>query len=191
LEDALDIKDMMARVREKKEELDSLEQRRRNLNVVQPIGAVPTPEMEDLERRIRSQHAQLMQSQEQVFLRYVAASFWNDYSDFTTSLDSALNGQDPGSKFVTVLPYNYRAACEGILHGYEPRHDAIQKRVIDLLTGGIDAFAPGLKPYQIAAYRSKDDPRRWTPWQPDDSKCQPPQFDLKGAADSRKEGRVR
>lgn len=90
---------------------------------------------------------------ERAFLRYVAATFHNDWTDFTVSLDSQLGGFKEGSKWTTVLPRGYRTASEGILHGFEPRHRDVQRTVIGLLEGGMEHFnrsgfpAPSLPEY--------------------------------------------
>jgi hypothetical protein len=131
---------------------------------------------ERLRNEIRLSEENIAAKQEQAFVRYVAATFWNDWTDFTSTLDSQLNGQSPDSPYVTVLPSNYRRACSGILHGYEPRHVEIQKRVIELLQGGLEPFAEKLDRYQTARYRTATEER----WKPHEElvppNCEPPQW---------------
>jgi hypothetical protein len=107
----------------------------------------------------------------------VAAVFWNDWTDYTSSLDSALNGQspdDPGERrFLTVLPVNYNeeTLCAGVLHGYQPRHEEVQRRLLELLSGGMDPFARGLNEYAPPRYLDATR-KRWTPSPP--GECTPP-----------------
>jgi pimeloyl-ACP methyl ester carboxylesterase len=71
-------------------------------------------------------------------LRLMAAVFGNDYTDYTVSLSSQLGGLE--KPYVTIIPEDYRNATNGVLHGYEPRHKDVQKRVIELLEGGMEPF---------------------------------------------------
>lgn len=71
-------------------------------------------------------------------LQLMAAVFGNDYTDYTVSLSSQLGGLE--KPYVTIIPEDYRTATNGVLHGYEPRHKDVQKRVIELLEGGMEPF---------------------------------------------------
>jgi hypothetical protein len=149
-----------------------------------PLDDAPRRRLEEvragqraLRERIPELWRELARLRERAFRRYVAATFWNDWTDYTSSLDSQLNGQAPDSPFVTVLPLNYKTACEGVLHGYEPRHTVVQKRVIALLKGGMDPFAPGLGAYKPPRYLRQGE-ERWTPHEP--ARCEPPVWEMNG-----------
>ncbi len=91
--------------------------------------------------------AEIIREKERQFLRFVASSFFNDHNDFVTSLDSALGGLDvweraDRKRYTTILPQRFwdPALAEGILHGFEPRHEDVQREVVSLLRGGFDNF---------------------------------------------------
>ena len=186
--DADDLRKMLRAIGEKRAAVDGAGPARRPLEqeeaMLERAERESSPQMQqrvrerlaDVRLRLRpfaSLQFELEAAEGPAFLRYVAAAFWNDWTDYTSSLDSQLNGQDPGARFVTVLPRNFEVACEGILHGYEPRHRAIQQRVMMLLAGGMAPFAPGLDTYQDPVHR-REGQRRWTPYV--SAACQPPDW---------------
>ncbi len=93
-----------------------------------------------LERQEADLQREIDRASERLFLKYVAATFYNDWTDFTVSLDSQLGGFREGERWTTVLPHGYRTAVDGVLHGFEPRHREVQATVIKLLEGGLDRF---------------------------------------------------
>jgi hypothetical protein len=130
-EDARELAAMRARVRDLRSALDAL-------RISRLAELVPAP-FEERRRAEASLEREIAQWEERSFLRWVAATFRNDWTDYTVSVDSALGGlRDP--RYHTILPKDHEQAVEGILHGFEPRHAAIQERVIELLRGGLEAF---------------------------------------------------
>jgi hypothetical protein len=121
----------------------------------------------ELERRmaeLESESEKLLKSiaalRERMLLRFVAAVFRNDWTDFTVSLDSALGGFAIGSRYATVLPRDYASARDGVLHGYQPRHEDVQRQVVALLKGGLENFNPdGFPAYSPPAYFTPEQAR--------------------------------
>ncbi|OGK86737.1 MAG: hypothetical protein A2X52_02755 [Candidatus Rokubacteria bacterium GWC2_70_16] len=113
---------------------------------------------QERERAAAPRIREISQLKERRFLRYVAAGFYNDWTDFTVSLDSALGGlagdappdQPERSRWVTIIPGDYRTATDGVLHSFEPRHVTVQARIKALLRGGLQEFNiygfPGYSP---------------------------------------------
>ena len=89
-------------------------------------------------RNVRELADELSRLTEKGKLRVMAAVFGNDYSDFTVSLSSQLGGLK--KPYTTIIPEKYQTATNGVLHSYEPRHKDVQKRVIELLEGGMEPF---------------------------------------------------
>lgn len=120
----------------------------------------------DREQPARAKEAAILR--ERMFLRFVAATFRNDWSDYTVSLDSALGGLPDDGKRTTILPRGHAGARDGILHGYQPRHQAVQARLIELLKGGMENFAPeGFPAYSPPAYFAPEQGR----FRPYDAGC--------------------
>lgn len=172
LEDAADLGRMMSGIREAGQKLDRIRNDIAAAERQEPRGPANLPARQWREQLSEwAEHletTELPRLREQAFLRYVAAAFWNDWTDYTSSLDSALNGQSPEDPrerpFLTVLPTNYdeEALCAGVLHGYQPRHREIQRRLLELLSGGMDSFGRGLKEYAPPRYLDATR-KRWTP----------------------------
>ncbi|MCO6429446.1 MAG: hypothetical protein J5J00_01195 [Deltaproteobacteria bacterium] len=110
---------------------------------------------------------------EKLFQRYAAAGFWNDFTDFTTSRESAMGGLAPS--FVSTFPKECSstlssASCNsvryGVLHGYEPRHRDIQNRIIELLKGGMRDFSSieGFPPSRLPSYIDPESGNAYRPY---------------------------
>lgn len=95
----------------------------------------------EVEKSLAVKLRKLKALEERARLRFMDATFANDRTDYTVSLDSQLGGLSLSNGTATLLPKG-RNPKYGILHGYEPRHHAVQKAVIGLLEGSMDAFAP-------------------------------------------------
>lgn len=186
-EDAADLGLMMSRIREAQQRLDRIRSEIAAAERQEPRGSGNLPAREWREQLSEwAEHLEIKEIpglKEKAFLRYVAAVFWNDWTDYTSSLDSALNGQSPDDptqrRFLTVLPLNYNEAtlCAGVLHGYQPRHEEVQRRLLELLSGGMDPFARGLKEYAPPRYLDATK-TRWTPSPP--GECKPPVWRTEG-----------
>jgi pimeloyl-ACP methyl ester carboxylesterase len=148
-EELREIEEIKKTIREKQLKIDNIDHELRRprpsqglspsavQGIVDSLKSYTEKKEELLEENLKSTK-KLEMLEEKGKLQLMAAVFGNDYTDYTVSLSSQLGGLE--KPYVTIIPEDYRTATNGVLHGYEPRHKDVQKRVIELLEGGMEPF---------------------------------------------------